>query len=60
MQGSEQELVFDEVNSYQRAIQHQQLAKPQFGAALPPGFYIEVLLLSRGSNRHFPCWDVTF
>lgn len=44
-QGDEKELVLDEVNSYQRAIQHQHLAKPIFGAPSPPGFYVEVHIL---------------
>lgn len=42
MQGAERELVLEEVNGYQRAIQYQQLEKAQFGAAEPPGFYFEV------------------
>lgn len=41
-QGDERELVLEEVNKYLRAIQYQQLEKPaQFGAAQPPGFYVE-------------------
>lgn len=42
VQGAERELVLEEVNGYQRAIQYQQLEKAQFGAAEPPGFYFEV------------------
>jgi hypothetical protein len=42
VQGAERELVLEEVNGYQRAIQYQQLEKAQFGAADPPGFYFEV------------------
>ncbi|BDA49408.1 Poly(A)-specific ribonuclease PARN [Coccomyxa sp. Obi] len=41
LQGSGTELILEEVNGYQRAIQYQQLEKPQFGAADPPGFYFE-------------------
>ncbi len=36
--------MLEEVNGYQRAIQYQQLEKPQFGAAQPPGFYFQVWL----------------
>ena len=39
MQGDEQELFIDSCNSYQRAIQYQQLEKDKFGAAEPPGFF---------------------
>ena len=39
MQGDEQELFIESCNSYQRAIQYQQLEKGQFGAADPPGFF---------------------
>lgn len=42
MQGDEKELVLASSNSYQRLILFQQLAKDQFGAASPPGFYIKV------------------
>lgn len=42
MQSDETELLLEEVNSYQRAIQYQQLEKAQFGASQPPGFYYEV------------------
>ncbi|KAK9832693.1 hypothetical protein WJX81_000845 [Elliptochloris bilobata] len=41
LQGDEMELLLEEVNNYQRAIQYQQLEKPQFGAVEPPGFYFE-------------------
>ena len=41
VQGDETELLLEEVNSYQRAIQYQQLEKAQFGASEPPGFYHE-------------------
>ena len=44
VQGNEKNLILEEVNGYQRAIQYQQLEKPQFGAAQPPGFYFEVKL----------------
>lgn len=37
-------LTLPSANSYQRAIQYQELRKDQFGAAQPPGFYIEVCL----------------
>ena len=40
-QGDEPELLLEEVNNYQRAIQYQQLEKVQFGAAEPPGFYFQ-------------------
>ena len=42
VQSDETELLLDEVNSYQRAIQYQQLEKAQFGASKSPGFYFEV------------------
>ena len=38
-QGEDSELFVGSYNSYQRAIQYQQLEKEQFGAAEPPGFY---------------------
>lgn len=41
VQSNETELLLEEVNSYQRAIQYQQLEKAQFGASEPPGFYHE-------------------
>eukprot|EP00887_Chlorella_sp_A99_P006934 scaffold2.g6934.t1 len=47
-QTDEEALLLDSCNSYQagwgwggRAIQYQELRKPQFGAAQPPGFYVE-------------------
>lgn len=42
--GSAREVVLTSANSYQRAIQYQELKKDQFGAAHHPGFYIEVSL----------------
>ena len=41
VQSDATELLLEEVNSYQRAIQYQQLEKAQFGASEPPGFYHE-------------------
>jgi len=38
-QGEEKELFIESNNSYQRAIQYQQLEKEQFQAAHPPGFF---------------------
>ena len=35
------ELLLPTVNSYQRLLQYQELRRPQFGAAEPPGFYVE-------------------
>ena len=37
-------MLLDEVNGYQRALQHQALEKAQFGAPHPPGFYTQVRL----------------
>lgn len=39
---SSQELYLQPVNSYQRAIQYQELRKNQFGMTDPPGFYAKV------------------
>jgi hypothetical protein len=51
-QGNERELIMDEVNSYQRAIQHQQLEKDQFGAADPPGFLTQVCMSIMSLKSH--------
>ena len=45
LQGEDLELVLPAVNSYQRLLQYQELRRPQFGVADPPGFYVEA---SRG------------
>ena len=45
LQGCEESLTLDAVNSFQRALQYQELEKPQFGAAMPPGFFIKVCSL---------------
>lgn len=42
LQGDEHELLLAPVNSYQRLLQYQTLRAGQFGAAEPPGFYVEV------------------
>ncbi|EFN53567.1 hypothetical protein CHLNCDRAFT_136728 [Chlorella variabilis] len=39
LQGEDLELVLPAVNSYQRLLQYQELRRPQFGVADPPGFY---------------------
>ena len=44
MQGEEKELFVESGNSYQRAIQYQQLEKEQFQAQHPPGFFHSVSL----------------
>ena len=51
-QGDEPELLLEEVNNYQRAIQYQQLEKVQFGAAEPPGFYFQARPCLQSSNTH--------
>lgn len=52
-QGGEPELLLEEVNNYQRAIQYQQLEKVQFGAAEPPGFYFQALpCLQSSIHKH--------
>ena len=43
MQGNDEELFIESFNSYQRAIQYQQLEKEQFQAQHPPGFFHSVL-----------------
>ena len=40
-QGSERSMLLEEVNGYKRALQHQALAKAQFGAPQPPGFSVQ-------------------
>ena len=45
LQGEDSELFIGSYNSYQRAIQYQQLEKEQFGASQPPGFSHAVQLL---------------
>ena len=35
-------MLLEEVNGYRRALQHQALAKAQFGAPEPPGFSVQV------------------
>lgn len=51
MQGDRQELFIESHNSYQRAIQYQQLEKGQFGAADPPGFFHAVQQMPLHSSR---------
>ncbi len=41
VQGGERSMLLEEVNGYKRALQHQALAKAQFGAPQPPGFSIQ-------------------
>ncbi len=42
LQGEAEELFVESGNSYQRAIQYQQLEKEQFQALHPPGFFHSV------------------
>ena len=51
-QGSEVSMLLDEVNGYQRALQHQALEKAQFGAPHPPGFYSQVRPVLRSSMQY--------
>ena len=53
LQGEDSELFIGSYNSYQRAIQYQQLEKEQFGAAQPPGFSHVVHLLPPLDQRGF-------
>ena len=41
VQGAERSMLLEEVNGYKRALQHQALAKAQFGAPHPPGFSVQ-------------------
>ena len=43
-------MLLEEVNGYQRALQHQALEKAQFGAPHPPGFYTQVRPLHNAHN----------
>ena len=62
VQGSERSMLLEEVNGYKRALQHQALAKAQFGAPQPPGFAVQAragaaqLLLSL--PRCYPCTSI--
>lgn len=38
-------------NSFQRALQHQELRKDQFGSPDPPGFYVQVVKDETGFNK---------
>jgi hypothetical protein len=40
--GEEATLELPSVNAYQRLLTYQELRRPQFGAAEPPGFFVEV------------------
>ena len=42
--GEEATLELPSVNAYQRLLTYQELRRPQFGAAEPPGFFVEVRL----------------
>ena len=54
LQGEDSELFIGSYNSYQRAIQYQQLEKEQFGAAQPPGFSHAVRLLLPLEQQRIP------
>ncbi|GAB4813292.1 hypothetical protein N2152v2_000338 [Parachlorella kessleri] len=48
LQGGEPVLQLEAGNSYQRAVQYQQLRRDQFGAPAPPGFLVSKVLTDDG------------
>ncbi|KAL6784488.1 hypothetical protein ACKKBF_B02010 [Auxenochlorella protothecoides x Auxenochlorella symbiontica] len=48
---TEEALLLPSSNSFQRAVQHQELRRPQFGAPDPPGFHVEVVKGPSGYNQ---------
>lgn len=67
LQGEEATLELAPGNNFQRLLQYQELRRPQFGAADPPGFYVErveregdgavVLRLTRASSEQVAAWE---
>ncbi|KAL4459112.1 hypothetical protein ABPG75_013977 [Micractinium tetrahymenae] len=66
LQGEEATLELAPGNPFQRLLQYQELRRPQFGAADPPGFYVEkvenedklaVLRLTRASALEVAAWE---